>query len=878
MKINSSLRRFSILCIIACMLLANLVVSQPGQASQSDSAYIEPGLLSMQGEGQVSIILTAGSSQAAARAVRRVGGQVTSELWLIDAVAAIIPASSIRQASELPGVISLIINHVIQAADEPISSILPIAANPVDPDDTGWVTDYRFPVPWDGSPDVIYDKEQNSFRIAYPLRIDTGADQIMNVSGTGVTIAVVDSGVYFDPIVSEWLDLTIRNQFLGQIDFVDPECTVFPGWSVDGYSKDAYSIGVQQYDYCFMDYTYSRDPYGHGSHVAGIVWNQLQDETTGVAMGIAPAANILSVRVLGSDGSGSYERVIQGIQFVLEHQAEYNIRVLNLSLSALQTVPYFMDPLNRAVEKAWQAGLVVVAAAGNNGPSAETITVPGNDPYVITVGALDGRRTPGYWKDDIVPVWSSSGPTLDGFIKPDILAPGAQVVSFMHNSFLPEWRAHLVSVHPDYSLTSSLFRMNGTSMATAVTSGVVALMLEANPSLTPDQVKYRLMTTARQMDGADGQVAVSPLQQGAGRLWAPDAVNAALADGYANTGMDLQADLEAGWGTFDQNGLPVLDFSQLSKHYLGPVRKALSDDGRYYLYFASNLEGQAVALGVSEAQTNQWLLLEQVDPNTTWTSGKLVWSGGADLFWSANGLSWYSGTLYDGSGKLIWSGGMLVWSGNGLYDAAGKLVWSGSDLFNAAGKLVWSGGKLVWSGSTYLTWKSSGVQVNSGKLFDATGKLIWSGGKLIWSGSCILTTTGALLWSGGDLFTATGKLVWSGSKLVWSGGKLIWSGGKLVWSGGKLISSSGAIYDPVTYDDSLAFENNTWSSGKLVWSGGKLIWSGGKLVWSGSNPVWEAGKLVWSGGKLIWSGATDWATPIATSSANLTATRWIDWR
>ena len=130
---------------------------------------------------------------------------------------------------------------------------------------------------------------------------------------------------------------------------------------------------------------------------------------------------------------GTYESVIQGIQYVIEHQTQFNIRVLNLSISALQTTPYFIDPLNRAVEPAWKAGIVVVAAAGNEGSAAESISVPGNDPYVITVGAVDGRRTPGYWKDDLIPPWSASGPTLDGFIKPDLLAPGAQIVSFMHN-------------------------------------------------------------------------------------------------------------------------------------------------------------------------------------------------------------------------------------------------------------------------------------------------------------------------------------------------------------------------------------------------------------------------------------------------------------
>ena len=641
-------------------------------------------------------------------------------------------------------------------------------------------------------------------------------------------------------------------------------------------------LGQQFPDHCFTQIEDSQDTYGHGSHVAGIIWNNLWDYSTGVQLGIAPQARLLSVRVLGADGSGSYASVIQGIQYVLVHQNEFNIRILNLSLSAAQTMPYFMDPLNRAVEKAWQAGIVVVAAAGNEGPAAETISVPGNDPYVITVGAVDGRRTPGYWKDDIIPSWSATGPTLDGFLKPDILAPGAQVVSFMHNGILPSQKAALVVQHPDYSLTSTLFRMSGTSMATAAISGVTALMLEKNPSLTPNQVKYRLMATARQVSTPDGQLAYSPLQQGAGRVWAPDAVNASLPEGSANVGMDLTADLAAGWGYLDQAGLPVLDPEQLGQHYLGQLRNLNSDDGRYRLYYVQNEAGDRVVLGLSDALSKQWLQPEQLPEGTAWSSGRLIWSGGSELLWAEGGLSWYSDALFDGTGKMIWSGGVLEWSGNELFDSAGKLIWSGGDLFDAAGKMIWSGGKLIWSGSNNLVWSGQGWQWDSAELFDGAGKMIWSGGKMIWSGGQLFDAAGKLIWSGGELFDAAGKLIWSGGKMIWSGaqladsaGSLIWAGGKLIWSGGVLQSASGSSYSPQVYDTSLVGENLSWSSGKLIWSGGKMIWSGGLLVWSGNTDCWASGKLIWSGGKLIWSGSLDWTN---ASGAGMQASRWVDWK
>ncbi len=327
------------------------------------------------------------------------------------------------------------------------------------------------------------------------------------------------------------------NHFLGQADFANPLC------DTDLSRKVTYTNGIQYDDYCFTDFNYSKDTYGHGSHVAGIIWSNLGDWDTFAYMGVAPQANILSVRVLGDNGMGTYEDIIQGIQYIVANKEIFNIRVLNVSLSAKVTTPYFVDPLNRAVEAAWAEGIVVVAAAGNTGAGAQTITVPGNDPYVITVGALDGKRTPGYWGDDVLAQWSATGPTLDGFVKPDVLAPGMNIVSFMHNDHDNiDNSAYLVRQHPDYTETSTLFRMNGTSMATAITSGVVAMMLDADPDLTPDQVKYRLMSTARPAVTSDGSLLYNVFQQGMGRIYPTDAILSSdiPLEATANAGMDIQ--------------------------------------------------------------------------------------------------------------------------------------------------------------------------------------------------------------------------------------------------------------------------------------------------------------------------------------------------
>ncbi len=174
-------------------------------------------------------------------------------------------------------------------------------------------------------------------------------------------MAVVDSGVYFSPHIKSALGPQIGQLFQGQADFVaDGIC---PG------------PGTQYSDHCFTNSAQTYDGHGHGSHVAGLIWNNFTDLDTGVYQGIAPGTNILSVRVLGTDGTGRYADVVEGIQYVVANKEAYNIRVMNISLSAYVTTPYFEDPLNRAVEQAWASGIVVVAPAGNIGPDAESITV-----------------------------------------------------------------------------------------------------------------------------------------------------------------------------------------------------------------------------------------------------------------------------------------------------------------------------------------------------------------------------------------------------------------------------------------------------------------------------------------------------------------------
>jgi serine protease AprX len=386
--------------------------------------------------------------------------------------------------------------------------------------------------------------------------------------------------------------------------------------------------------------------------VAGIIANS-QVGSDGEWDGVAPGVMLVGVRVLDEDGYGTYERVIQGIQWVINHKASLHIRVMNLSLVSPAQSAYWADPLNQAAMAAWQAGIIVVAAAGNGGPNPMTVGVPGNNPYIITAGAFTDNYTPYEWDDDYIADFSAAGPTLDGFVKPDLVAPGAHMVSTM----LPS--AELAQNHQVNQVTPHYFSMAGTSQAAAVVSGIAALVVNAHPQLTPDEVKYRLMVTAFPwVDPVTTDAGYSIWQQGAGRVNAPDAVTADI-QGQANFGMDIAADLAGlthyeGFSYFDEtSGLFKLrsDFENWS--------------GGYF----------------------------------TWNGGYGTWSGGYGT-WSGGYGTWSGGYGTWSGGYGTWSGGYGTWSG-------GYGTWSG-------GYGTWSGGYGTWSGG-YGTW--SGTEPWAGTIF-----------------------------------------------------------------------------------------------------------------------------------------------------------------
>lgn len=298
------------------------------------------------------------------------------------------------------------------------------------------------------------------------------------LDGSGIGVAVIDSGI------------------TDQGDFSNPTVSRLV------YSANFNNDGVN-------------GAFGHGTHVAGILAGDGSNSTganyTKTFMGIAPNANLLSFRVLDGLGSGTDSIVIAGIQQAISLKSTYNVRVMNVSLGRPVFESYTVDPLCQAVEAAWKAGIVVVVAAGNDGRDNSfktngygTITAPGNDPYVITVGAMKPEGT-ATRADDLIASYSSKGPTMiDHIVKPDLVAPGNLIVSTLAST-----SAAIYTLFPQdqvpmdyYSTTggtassSTYFILSGTSMATPVVSGAAALLLQKNPSLTPDQIKARLMKTA----------------------------------------------------------------------------------------------------------------------------------------------------------------------------------------------------------------------------------------------------------------------------------------------------------------------------------------------------------------------------------------------
>ncbi|NLZ39635.1 MAG: S8 family peptidase [Firmicutes bacterium] len=301
---------------------------------------------------------------------------------------------------------------------------------------------------------IWYDEDLRAILDIASATVESTAVWEDGITGKDVTIAVIDTGVHDHPDLS--------GRIVGFKDFVNNK--------------------TQPYD-----------DNGHGTHVAGCAAASGK-QSNSKYRAPAPEANIVGIKVLNKSGSGPLSTVIQGIQWCVANQAKYKIRIINLSLGSDSNLSAYDDPVCFAVKKAWDAGLIVCAAAGNTGPDSRTINSPGTSPKIITVGAIDDHissQNSSYRLAD----FSSRGPTADNIAKPDVVSPGVNITALRSPGSL------LDKMHKSNRVTADYLTLSGTSMATPICAGIIAQILEAEPTLTPDGVKNLLKETALRLSG-----------------------------------------------------------------------------------------------------------------------------------------------------------------------------------------------------------------------------------------------------------------------------------------------------------------------------------------------------------------------------------------
>jgi serine protease AprX len=384
---------------------------------------------------EVIVRLEAGTSAGEARAlVQAAGGSVSRDLHVINALGARMSAAAAHRLTGNSQVRTVSLNAAVKPSSMDTSEL-----------ETAYNGSIRATTIWNSR--------------------SSGRESI----GTGIGVAVIDTGIQGDLPDFRVSQSDSRSRVIASA-VVNPNATT-PG-----------------------------DEYGHGTHVAGIVAGNgtarpSSDPLYGKYVGVAPGANLISIKASDDEGNATAIDVIDGLQFAIDHKSDYNIRVVNLSLSEEEPSSYKTNPLNAAVEQAWNAGIAVVAAAGNRGTAADAVHyAPGNDPFVITVGAADDRGTVDRG-DDVSASWSSIGTTQDGHAKPEFLAPGAHIVSTLSPG------SKVTEMCSSCLVDDKYFRMGGTSMATAVASGTAALMIENEPALTPNKVKSAIAENLRDVPG-----------------------------------------------------------------------------------------------------------------------------------------------------------------------------------------------------------------------------------------------------------------------------------------------------------------------------------------------------------------------------------------
>ena len=478
----------------------------------------------------------------------------------------------------------------------------------------------------------------------------------IGLTGAGVTIAVLDSG-----IAKQHDDL--------------PDSSVL-------FFKDFVNGKAKRYD-----------DLGHGTHVAGIIAGRGKD-SAGEISGTAPGTRLVVLKVLDSQGNGTVSNVIAALDWLATYGPSMGVRVVNMSFGAQPTDAPENDPLALAAKALVDRGVVVVAAAGNNGQFNGKkvwggIPSPADAPWVLTVGASSTLGTTTR-KDDTMASFSSRGPAVGHIAKPDVVASGVGTVSTISSegTFYASASQFLVPApcvtgHCPSTTFTPYMSMTGTSMAAPVVSGTVALMLQANPSLTPNLVKAILQYTAEVHSGYNA------LEQGAGFLNALGAVR--LAKFYATGQKGSKAPFSPAWSRHIFWGN-----HSLTGGIMSPKASAWKNGVQW-----------GALKGTSASDNIVWGT-DAGNDNIVWgtsANDNIVWGtdcGGADcgdnIVWGtddADNIVW--GTD-DGSDNIVWgtddSGDNIVW---GTDDGGDNIVWGTDD---GADNIVWGtddgGDNIVW--------------------------------------------------------------------------------------------------------------------------------------------------------------------------------------
>jgi subtilisin family serine protease len=480
--------------------------------------------------------------------------------------------------------------------------------------------------------------------------------QSLDVDGRGIGVAVIDSGV------AEWHD-DLSDNGVGQrvaefVDFVDGTTAPF-------------------------------DDYGHGTHVAGVIAGNGRD-SDGLRAGIAPGAHLVVLKVLDANGRGHISDVVAAIDYAIDRRDALNIRVLNLSVGAGVYESYQTDPLTQATLRAVRAGITVVAAAGNAGRRADGRTqyggtmAPGNAPWVLTVGAFSHMGTV-VRDDDTIASFSSRGPTaVDRLAKPDLVAPGVGIESLAvaDSTLYASASNYLLPGTPTGEGRMPYLSLSGTSVAAPVVSGTIALMLQANPLLTPNAVKAILQYTAHV------SAAYDPLTEGAGFVNAKGAVELAR---YLASPSQVAYPDTATWGARLIWGNRLVTGGRLA-----PEVNAWSTDVTWGSERTASGDrvvwGQLCKPDDCTSTTGKWRtgggqnvvwgsLCSGADCNTEWTIAGVSSVSGSTVVW---------GTADDGE-TVVWGttddGETVVW---GTADDGETVVWGTGCTVPNCTPIVWS--------------------------------------------------------------------------------------------------------------------------------------------------------------------------------------------